>query len=85
MIICGFGSGHREFRFGVRRAGRFGDKGRLQCFDVVWKCAEAANRCDDRIMNLDPVTQKKWSIRNYPARSGRKVWTGFRQSIPSSM
>ena len=54
LIIGGFGSGHREFRFGVRRASRFGNKGRLQCFDVVWKCAhQAANPCDDRIMNPD--------------------------------
>jgi hypothetical protein len=40
LIIGGFGSGHREFRFGVRRASRFGNKGRLQCFDVVCKCAK---------------------------------------------
>jgi len=41
LIIRGLGSRHREFRFGVRGPGRFGDERRLQCFDVVWKCAKA--------------------------------------------
>jgi hypothetical protein len=31
---------------GSVRPGRFGDERRLQCFDVVWKCAEA------RIVNV---------------------------------
>ena len=41
LIIRGLGSGHREFRFGVCRPGRFGDQGCLQRVDVVWKCAKA--------------------------------------------
>ena len=53
LIIGGFGSGHREFRFGVRRAGRFGDKGRLQVFRRRLEERQAANPCDDRIMNPD--------------------------------
>jgi len=41
LIIRGLGSRHRKFRFGVRCPGRFGDECRLQCFDVIWKCAKA--------------------------------------------
>ena len=39
LIIDGSGSGHREFRFGMRRAGCFGGECRLQCFNVVRNCA----------------------------------------------
>ena len=48
LIIRSFGSRHCEFRFGVRCPGRFVDavtacrnQRRLQCFDVVRKCAKA--------------------------------------------
>jgi hypothetical protein len=40
LIIGSLGSGHRELGFGVRRPVSFGDKRRLQCFNVVWKCAK---------------------------------------------
>jgi hypothetical protein len=39
LIIDGSGSGHREFRFGRRRAGCFDGECRLQCFNVVRNCA----------------------------------------------
>ena len=52
LIIGGLGFCHREFCFGVRRAGRFGDERRLQRFDVVRKCAKARIHATMRITNL---------------------------------
>jgi hypothetical protein len=48
----------------------------------VKNCAFDGARRVFATLKVDP---KKLSIRDYPAGSNRKVWTGFRQSIPSSM
>jgi hypothetical protein len=55
LIIRGLGVCHREFRFGVRGAGRFGDECRLQCFDVVRDCVKARihRRIESQIVLAD--------------------------------
>ena len=59
LIIRGLGLRDREFRFGARRPGGFGDalialsdQCRFQCCDVVRNCTKSRIHVTNRITNL---------------------------------
>ena len=68
-------------RLGSLALGRH--EGRLQCRDIGPACHRR-----DRITALDSPLQQSSRVSRFaadqPARDGRQLWAGFRQSIPSS-
>jgi hypothetical protein len=67
------GPGHRQFRLNPRRAQR------INVFLQVF-----ASSRHTAIESQIPASGSQKVPSGYPARCGRNVWRGFRQSIPSS-
>ena len=92
QVFRRLGSCHREFRAtGIAFGDHFPQLGaldrqrRLQRVDVVRQGSRIGVHDPDRITNLARWHLQNRALRLYPALVGRKVWRGFRQSIPSSI
>jgi hypothetical protein len=82
-IVRRFGPGHRQFRLDPRRPGAFGKQRRAQRINLFRQVF--APRHHAAIESQIPAAGSQKVRSGYPARCGRNVWRGFRQSIPSSI
>jgi hypothetical protein len=82
-IVGRLGPGHRQFRFNPRRPGALGQQRcaqRINLFRQVFASSRHA-----AIESQIPAAGSQKVPSGYPARCGRNVWRGFRQSMPSSI
>ena len=82
-IVGRLGPGHRQFRLDPRRPVALGEQRRAQRINVFRQVF--APRHHAAIESQIPAAGSQKVRSGYPARCGRNVWRGFRQSIPSSI
>ncbi len=82
-IVGSLGLGDRQFRLDPRRPGALGNERRPQRVNIVRQVFASGSPWRNGITN--PGRRLAENTAGYPARCGRNVWRGFRQSMPSSM
>ena len=83
LIVGRLGPGHRQFRLDPRRPGALGKQRRAQRINVFRQVFTPRHHA--AIESQIPAAGSQKVRSGYPARCGRNVWRGFRQSIPSSI
>jgi len=83
LIVGGFGLGHRQFGCDLFCPVVRGKQRRLQRIDIVRQVVAGSGHA--KIESQIPAADLAQTANAYPARCGRNVCRGFRQSMPSSM
>src|SRR3954452_14423094 len=81
-IVGRLGPGYRQFRLDLRRPGALGDQSCAQRTNVFRQVSAGGRHA--AIESQIPALGSQKVRFGYPARCGRNVWRGFRQSIPSN-
>ena len=76
---------HRELGGDLLHPGALAQQRRFQHLNVVRQGSRIGIHAHDRITDFACRHLQNHTARHYPARAGRQVWRGLRQSIPSSI